>query len=97
RRHRRSLGGAASAPARVATKAAATQARHGWMDASLCLHTTAGALRTRLVPSAPGANISQIMAFRRIPRQRPGCRGRAYLSSIPITCVAAGTFAQLGG
>src|SRR6516225_1204801 len=54
---------------------AATQARHGWMDASLCLHTTARPLRTHLVSSAPGANISQIMAFRHIPRQRPGCRG----------------------
>src|SRR5262249_45692929 len=33
------------------------------MDASLCLHTTAGPLRTHLVPSAPGANISQIMGI----------------------------------
>src|SRR5205807_1554831 len=40
------------------------------MDASLWPHTIAGPLRTHSMSSAAGAHISQIMAFRRIARQR---------------------------
>src|SRR6266852_1944946 len=40
------------------------------MDASLWPHTITGPLRTHSMSSAAGAHISQIMALRRIARQR---------------------------
>src|SRR5262249_12883225 len=55
------------------------------MDASLWPHAIAGPLRTHSMSPAAGAHISQIMALRRIPRQRrpsgtPGIVLRRFLS-----------------